>query len=115
MLPCFASAVTSLFLDTYGQVDPPTRTKMEEMLITWCNDSHTRNKLFGTVNQTAIERGVWGNDSGSAMSCTPSELQFGISAKKRALHLNPYDTDTQRKTEALHQVSSTLTLLDSYF
>lgn len=117
--------VSNLFLDTYGQVDPQTRTKMEEMLLTWRNGSPTRSELFGTVNQIAIERGVWGNGSDSAVSpakwkrsppySSPvqitkgqvlSELQFAIDAKKRALHLNPYDTDAQRKTEVLHQVCS---------
>lgn len=105
---------------------------MEEMLITWRNGSPTRSELFGTVNQIAIERGVWGSGSDSAVSSTQrkrplpysssaqitkgqvlSELQFAIDAKKRALQMNPYDTDAQRKTEVLHQVSFTLTLLDS--
>jgi hypothetical protein len=39
-----------------------------------------------------------------------SELQFAIDAKKRALQVNPYDTDAQRKTEVLHQVSVIMAL-----
>ena len=117
--------MTNLFLDTYRQVDPQTRTKMEEMLLTWRNGSPTRTQLFGSVNQIAIERGVWGDGSESSVSSLKSkkrglrylslvqitqgqvlsELQFAIDAKKRALQLNPYDTDAQRKTEVLLQVS----------
>src|SRR6267154_1440988 len=44
----FAPLVTGLFLETYQQVDQATRSKMEEMLLTW---------------RTAIERGIWGSDS----------------------------------------------------
>lgn len=122
--------MTNLFLDTYRQVDPQTRTKMEEMLLTWRNGSPTRSQLFGSVNQIAIERGVWGDGSESSVSslksrkCGPrysspvqitqgqvlSELQFAIDAKKRALQVNPYDTDAQRKTEVLHQVSVIMAL-----
>ena len=102
---------------------------MEEMLLTWRNGSPTRTQLFGSVNQIAIERGVWGDGSESSVSSLKpkkrrlrysspvqitqgqvlSELQFAIDAKKRALQVNPYDTDAQRKTEVLHQVSLTLT------
>ena len=56
----FAPVIVRLFLDTYGQVDPKTRQKMEEMLLTWRNGSPTRSEVFGAVNQLAIERGVWG-------------------------------------------------------
>ncbi|TEB35641.1 hypothetical protein FA13DRAFT_1762697 [Coprinellus micaceus] len=102
----FSSVVTNLFLDTYRQVDPQTRTKMEEMLLTWRNGSPTRSQLFGSVNQIAIERGVWGDGSESSITQGQvlSELQFAIDAKKRALQVNPYDTDAQRKTEVLHQL-----------
>src|SRR6267154_2296344 len=47
----FAPFVTGLFLETYQQVDQATRSKMEEILLTW---------------RTAIERGIWGGDSRSA-------------------------------------------------
>jgi pre-mRNA cleavage complex 2 protein Pcf11 len=57
----FAVFVIPLFLETYGQVDENTRSKMEEMLLTWRTGSPTGKELFGVPPQVAIERGVWGD------------------------------------------------------
>ncbi|KAJ2930199.1 hypothetical protein H1R20_g6915, partial [Candolleomyces eurysporus] len=107
----FAPVIVRLFLDTYGQVDPKTRQKMEEMLLTWRNGSPTRSEVFGAVNQLAIERGVWGE--GGDLSITKgqvlSELQFAIDQKKRALSVNQYDTDAQTKIEVLYQLRKCIT------
>jgi pre-mRNA cleavage complex 2 protein Pcf11 len=61
----FAAFVIPLFLETYGQVDENTRSKMEEMLLTWRTGSPNGKELFGVPPQVAIERGVWG-DGGSS-------------------------------------------------
>jgi pre-mRNA cleavage complex 2 protein Pcf11 len=57
----FAVFVIPLFLETYGQVDETTRSKMEEMLLTWRTGSPAGKELFGVPPQVAIERGVWGD------------------------------------------------------
>jgi pre-mRNA cleavage complex 2 protein Pcf11 len=62
----FAPFVTALFLETYAQVDQNTRSKMEEMLMTWRTGGTNGKELFGIVPQVSIERGVWGGDSGHA-------------------------------------------------
>lgn len=59
----FAPFVTALFLETYAQVDQNTRSKMEEMLMTWRTGGANGKELFGVVPQLSIERGVWGGDS----------------------------------------------------
>lgn len=61
----FAPFVIPLFLETYQQVDQQTRSKMEEMLITWRTGSPTGKELFGVITQLSIERGIWGGDSAS--------------------------------------------------
>jgi pre-mRNA cleavage complex 2 protein Pcf11 len=62
----FAPFVIPLFLEAYEQVDQNTRSKMEEMLLTWRNGGANGKELFGVVPQVTIERGVWGGDSGQA-------------------------------------------------
>ena len=64
----FAPFVIPLFLDTYQQVDQPTRSKMEEMLLTWRTGAPSGKELFGVITQLAIERGVWGGDSASSIN-----------------------------------------------
>jgi pre-mRNA cleavage complex 2 protein Pcf11 len=59
----FAAFVIPLFLDTYEQVDQNTRSKMEEMLLTWRSGAPNGKELFGIVPQVGIERGVWGGES----------------------------------------------------
>lgn len=59
----FTPIVVRLFLDTYEQVDQSTRSKMEEMLLTWRTGAPNGRELFGVVPQVAIERQIWGGDS----------------------------------------------------
>jgi pre-mRNA cleavage complex 2 protein Pcf11 len=59
----FATFVIPLFLEAYDQVDQSTRSKMEEMLLTWRSGAPTGKELFGVVPQVGIERGVWGGES----------------------------------------------------
>ncbi|RDB22818.1 Uncharacterized protein C4G9.04c [Hypsizygus marmoreus] len=114
----FAVFVIPLFLETYGQVDENTRSKMEEMLLTWRTGSPHGKELFGVPPQVAIERGVWGDggaghninqafSSGSGhitKSQVLSELEFTLGQKERALQSNPYDTTSQNHISVLHQL-----------
>lgn len=59
----FTPLVVRLFLDTYEQVDQNTRSKMEEMLLTWRTGAPTGRELFGVVPQVAIERHIWGGEA----------------------------------------------------
>ncbi|KAG6821614.1 hypothetical protein H0H93_000123 [Arthromyces matolae] len=110
----FATFVIPLFLETYGQVDDATRSKMHEMLLTWRTGGPHGKELFGVPPQVAIERGIWG-DSGSGTDAhgapghvtkvqVITELEFSLSQKERALQAHPYDTVTQGHVGVLHQL-----------
>ena len=58
----FTPVVVRLYLDTYEQVDQTTRSKMEEMLLTWRTGAPNGRELFGVVPQVAIERQIWPGD-----------------------------------------------------
>ncbi|KAG8218602.1 hypothetical protein J3R82DRAFT_4245 [Butyriboletus roseoflavus] len=110
----FAPFVIPLFLDTYQQVDQATRSKMEEMLLTWRTGSSSGKELFGVITQLAIERGVWGGDFTSSVDGHPSgqiskvqvlsELEFTLGQKERALQTNPWDVTAQKHVEVLQQL-----------
>ncbi|KAI0068792.1 hypothetical protein BV25DRAFT_1874001 [Artomyces pyxidatus] len=108
----FASIVSPLFLETYGQVDPVTRTKMEEMLLTWRNGGPNGRQLFGVGVQNAIERGIWGSSSGAEGSANGfiskaqvlSELQFTLNQTQQRLSSNPYDTEARNNLGVLQQL-----------
>lgn len=63
----FSAFVVPLFLETFGQVDPPTRSKMEEMLVTWRSGAPSGKELFGVATQVSLERQIWGSDSSSTV------------------------------------------------
>lgn len=73
----FATFVIPLFLETYGQVDEATRSKMEEMLLTWRSGSPHGKELFGVPPQVAIERGVWG-DGASGLNVSRFLIPFSM-------------------------------------
>lgn len=129
----FTPLVVRLFLDTYEAVDQATRSKMEEMLLTWRTGSPDNHELFGVVSQLAIERQIWGNSqsgavrhvlslkssrpnlptqssskqngqSGVSQAQVLSELDFVLGQKERALQSNPYDKISQQHIAILHQV-----------
>ncbi|KAJ6515785.1 hypothetical protein C8R45DRAFT_957607 [Mycena sanguinolenta] len=113
----FAAFVVPLFLDTYAQVDEATRSKMEEMLMTWRSGSPSGTQLFGAPTQAAIERGVWGEGASSASTNTTysgsgqitrsqvlSEMEFALNQKKQAVQANPYDTAAQNHINILFQL-----------
>ncbi|OJA13805.1 hypothetical protein AZE42_00515, partial [Rhizopogon vesiculosus] len=108
----FAPFVLGLFLETYQQVDQATRSKMEEMLLTWRTASPTGKELFGVIQQLAIERGIWGSDSNSTGGVSGqiskaqvlSELEFTLSQKERALQANAWDTTAQKHVQILQQL-----------
>ncbi|KAJ7068377.1 hypothetical protein C8F01DRAFT_1117955 [Mycena amicta] len=106
----FSAFVVPLFLETYGQVDQQTRSKMEEMLLTWRTGSPTGSVLFGGPAQVAIERGVWGDGASTSNSNqisraqVLSELEYTLNQKERALQANPADTTSQTHISVLHQL-----------
>ena len=57
-----------MFLDTYDAVDQNTRSKMEEMLLTWRTGAPNGRELFGVGPQVAIERGIWSGGSAGNVS-----------------------------------------------
>ncbi|KAG5648963.1 hypothetical protein DXG03_000312 [Asterophora parasitica] len=113
----FSRFVLPLFLEAYGQVDENTRSKMEEMLLTWRTGNPQGKELFGVAPQVAIERGVWG-DGGSSHNSSGfysgsghitkaqvlSELEFTLGQKERALQSNPYDATSQGHVNVLQQL-----------
>lgn len=115
----FAPFVIPLFLETYQQVDQQTRSKMEEMLITWRTGSPTGKELFGVITQLSIERGIWGGDSASLVDATSpnssgvnqvskaqvlSELEFTLGQKERIIQANPWDATAPKHIEVLQQL-----------
>jgi pre-mRNA cleavage complex 2 protein Pcf11 len=66
----FSPIVSVLFVETYSQVDPATRSKMEEMILTWRTGAPNGRELFGISPQVAIERGIWGSGSNNNVSDT---------------------------------------------
>ncbi|KIY67934.1 hypothetical protein CYLTODRAFT_422057 [Cylindrobasidium torrendii FP15055 ss-10] len=106
----FASFIIPVFLESYGLVDPSTRNKMDELVITWRTASPTRRELFGAAAQLAIERGMgWG--AGSTASHEPiskaqvlSELEFTLGQKERAVQSNPLDSLSQQHVAVLQQL-----------
>ncbi|KAJ3989677.1 hypothetical protein F5890DRAFT_1485062 [Lentinula detonsa] len=130
----FARSVISLFIDTYQQVDEPTRNKMVELALTWRTGSPTGKELFGLPAQVQIERSIWGDGSNSVgpslevlmmiaqlalQSSTNgfysgvgqitkaqvlSELEFTLGQKERAVQTNPNDFTSKNHVNVLHQV-----------
>ncbi|KZV63829.1 hypothetical protein PENSPDRAFT_197190 [Peniophora sp. CONT] len=110
----FAPVVAPLFLDTYGQVDEQTRSKMAEMLLTWRTGGPNGRELFGVGPQVAIERGIWGGSGPNASRSAPgvskqqvlSELEFAISQKERALQAARFDVNIKNTVNVLYQLRS---------
>ena len=134
----FSPFVIPLFLESYQQVDQQTRSKMEEMLITWRTGSPTGKELFGVITQLSIERGIWGGDSASpadvrvhvfsgsspsslhlqatnfggvnqvSRAQVLSELEFTLGQKERILQASPWDTTAPKHIEVLQQVCDSI-------
>ncbi len=132
----FIPVVARLFIDTYELVDQNTRSKMEEMLLTWRTAAPNGRELFGVVTQLAIERHIWGGESTQSGVCfffynilgnsshllrqsmsgsgqpgistqqVLSELEFVLNQKERAVQANPYDRQSQTHVAVLQQVRS---------
>ncbi|KAL5487838.1 PCF11 [Sanghuangporus weigelae] len=114
----FSVFVVPLFLEAYGQVDPQTRSKMEEMLVTWRTGAPSGKELFGVAAQVSLERQIWGNDSSvvaesssrrpAQVSITKSqvlaELDVTLALKEQALLVNPYDALATNQANVLRQL-----------
>ncbi|KAI9063314.1 hypothetical protein FKP32DRAFT_1628211 [Trametes sanguinea] len=73
----FAPIVANLFIETYEAVDPTTRSKMEEMLLTWRTGAPNGRELFGVVPQLAIEQHIWGSGATQTAVRSPSQRRKG--------------------------------------
>ncbi|KAK1233313.1 mRNA 3' end processing factor [Marasmius sp. AFHP31] len=110
----FAGFVMPLVVETYQQVDEPTRSKMVELVLTWRTGSPTGKELFGVPAQVSIERSIWGEGSSSQSRFNSSgqvtkgqvlsELEFTLGQKERALQCNPADTVAQNHVAVLQQL-----------
>ncbi|KAH8118317.1 hypothetical protein DFH11DRAFT_1502332 [Phellopilus nigrolimitatus] len=115
----FSAFVVPLFLETYGQADPSTRSKMEEMLVTWRTGAPSGRELFGVAPQVSLERQVWGADSSSTIenpsrrqghtapltkSQVLAELDVTLALKEQATNINPYDAASKNHVNVLHQL-----------
>lgn len=103
----FAPFVIPLFLETYRLVDDNTRSKMDEMLLTWRTGAPNGKELFGLAPQMAIERGIWGDQAGPnqiTKAQVMSELNFALQAKERAIQVNPNDMTSKHHLQVLFQL-----------
>ncbi|KAJ3568610.1 hypothetical protein NP233_g5605 [Leucocoprinus birnbaumii] len=103
----FAPLVIPLFLETYRSVDDSTRSKMDEMLLTWRTGAPNGKELFGLAPQMAIERGIWGDQAGPnqiTKAQVMSELNFALQAKERAIQQNPNDMTSRNHLQVLFQL-----------
>ncbi|KAI6038292.1 hypothetical protein EDC04DRAFT_2896576 [Pisolithus marmoratus] len=96
----FVTFIIFLFLETYQQVDQPTGSKMEEMLITWQTSAPNGKELFGVIMQLSIEQGICGSYSTSPADVL-SELEFTLSQKDGALQANTWDLTAQNHVDQL--------------
>lgn len=119
----FSVFVVPLYLETYDLVDQSTRSKMEEMLLTWRTGSPQGAELFGLIPQRDIEHGVWGAGArrdpvsgfyAGAGQITRaqviSELEFTLGQKERTFQANPYDSVAKHHVGVLHQVKRSFSL-----
>lgn len=114
--------VSDIFLDSYNQVDPSTRVKMEEMLWTWRDGGQNGRELFGIGPQESIERAILPINS---RHLTPSrlpiaespqegqtitkgqvliDLEVTLNQQERRLQLNAYDSNIRQNIEVLKQL-----------
>ncbi|KAF8592392.1 hypothetical protein K439DRAFT_1503404 [Ramaria rubella] len=110
----FAPLVAELFLDSYYQVDPSTRSKMEEMLLTWRDGGQHGREVFGVVPQVALERAIWQSIRPSSVSRSNpiqiskaqvlADLEVTLAQQQRNLQANPYDSAASQHVEVLQQL-----------
>ncbi|KAF8528963.1 hypothetical protein BU17DRAFT_80117 [Hysterangium stoloniferum] len=116
----FAPIVADLFFDSYYQVDPMTRSKMEEMLLTWRDGGQHGREVFGVAARVAIEHVIWPSSSSSApRTITPpklsppqvtkgqvlADLEVTLAQQERKLRSNPYDSGSaSQNIEVLQQL-----------
>ncbi|KAJ3515454.1 hypothetical protein NLJ89_g1743 [Agrocybe chaxingu] len=100
----FASIVVPLYLDTYFQVDPSTKNKMEEMLLTWRTAGPDHTEIFGPNVQHDLQTAIWGNQVNPSRAQVLAELQFTLGQMERALQSNPYDKTPHSHIHVLQQL-----------
>ena len=109
----FARFVVPLFLETYDQVDGPTRSKMEEMLQTWKRGAPNGRELFGLAPQVAIERSIWGSAPTATLTprpvCSLAYLfNFFSDTQQQQQPSRDPRTPAISKSQVLSEIASTL-------
>ncbi len=89
----FAAFVAPLFLRTYSEVDALTRSKMEELVLTWRTGSPSGTELFSLSLQASIERGMWGSGTRSGGS------RFHVQRKRRKTKAKIQSTSFRRSDQ----------------
>ncbi|EJU06268.1 hypothetical protein DACRYDRAFT_92340 [Dacryopinax primogenitus] len=112
----FAPIVKDLFLQATRTVDPQTRQKLCEMLVTWRNGGPNQTPLFGDKVQVAIEREIWPESDSNrygrrrhGQSCPTqsqvlTELEVLLALKEKAVQDTPYDGELRGQMDALFQL-----------
>ena len=106
----FSPFVVSLFLDSYNQVDPSIRSKMDEMLVTWRTGAPTGKELFGVAVQVSIERSIWGNDATSVdgVRKLPKYLRRYYLTSRKVSRRHGHNSPSITKSQVLAELEVTL-------
>ncbi|TIB68783.1 hypothetical protein E3P77_00912 [Wallemia ichthyophaga] len=108
----FRPYIAKDWLETYNMVDGSTRSKLEELVITWRNGGPYGSNLFGEHAQLECEQRLYGNGGwkatiplsyGPSRTLVISELQGAL--EKRRLHLQYYPFDDKVKSH-VHALST---------
>ncbi|TIA92500.1 hypothetical protein E3P99_00600 [Wallemia hederae] len=108
----FKPYIAKDWLESYTLVDGSTRSKLEELVITWRNGGPYGTPLFGEQAQLECEERLYGNGGwkssiplsyGPSRTLVVSELQAAL--EKRKLHLQYYPFDEKVKSH-VHALST---------
>ncbi|KAF8889491.1 hypothetical protein CPB85DRAFT_1441353 [Mucidula mucida] len=91
-------------------VDESTRSKMEELALTWRSGVPNNKELFGTAMQVAIERGIWGEGSRITKAQVLSELEYTLGQRQRAMQTNPRNATAKQHVAVLTQLHDVVAL-----
>ena len=80
----FSSFVAPLFLECYDLAGNSTRSKKEEMLVTWCTGGP------GGIEQLTISRAIWGDMSSGLSGPTPNQvlIELDVLQQVRLFHVH---------------------------
>ncbi|TIB72520.1 hypothetical protein E3Q06_01732 [Wallemia mellicola] len=113
----FAPFIAKDWLNTYALVDGATRSKLEELVITWRNGGPYGSNLFGRQAQLDCEQRLYGQGGWKAsipLSYGPSrtlvitELQAALEKRKVHVQYYPYDEKAKSHIHALSTLEKIL-------